>query len=121
MIGNFFRSGKLYAQERIRVNDHDFRSLAEGMAVPHGLYDIYRNIGYVTIGVAMTPLNLLALVFATGGSTMVNTIIYKLHPSYFCVIVAGATMLAFTCSTLGSLICKTVKKRVFRTFREIMP
>jgi len=52
MIGNFFRSGKLYTQERIRVHDHDFRSLAEGMAVPHGLYDVYRNIGYVTIGVS---------------------------------------------------------------------
>lgn len=50
MIGNFFRSGKLYTQERIRVHDHDFRSLAEGIAIPHGLYDVYRNIGYVTIG-----------------------------------------------------------------------
>jgi hypothetical protein len=52
MIGNFFRPGKLYTQERLRVHDHDFRSLATGMAVPHGLYDVYRNIGYVTIGVS---------------------------------------------------------------------
>jgi len=52
MIGNFFRAGKLYTQERIRVHDHDFRSLAEGMAVPHGLYDVFRNIGYVTIGIS---------------------------------------------------------------------
>ena len=50
MIGNFFRAGKLYTQERIRVHDHDFRSLAEGFAIPHGLYDVYRNIGYVSIG-----------------------------------------------------------------------
>ena len=50
MIGNFFRAGKLYTQDRIRVHDHDFRSLAEGTAIPHGLYDVYRNIGYVTIG-----------------------------------------------------------------------
>ncbi len=50
MIGNFFRPGKLYTQEPIRVHDHDFRSLAEGIAVPHGLYDIYQNIGYITIG-----------------------------------------------------------------------
>ena len=50
MIGNFFRPGKLYTQERIRVHDHDFRSLAEGIAIPHGLYDVYRNIGYITIG-----------------------------------------------------------------------
>lgn len=52
MIGNFYRSGKLYTQERLRVHDHDFRSLAMGMIVPHGLYDLYRNIGYVTLGVS---------------------------------------------------------------------
>ena len=50
MIGNFYRSGKLYTQERIGVHDHDFPSLAEGRGIPHGLYDVYRNIGYVTIG-----------------------------------------------------------------------
>lgn len=50
MIGKFFRNGKLYTQERIHVSDHDFRSAADGMAVPHGLYDITRNIGYLTIG-----------------------------------------------------------------------
>ena len=50
MIGNFYRPGKLYTQERIRVHDHDFPSMADGIAVPHGLYDLFRNIGYVTIG-----------------------------------------------------------------------
>ena len=50
MIGNFFREGQLYTQERVHVNDHDFRSLAEGIAIPHGLYDVQRNLGYVTIG-----------------------------------------------------------------------
>lgn len=40
----------MYTQERICVNDHDFRSQADGMIVPHGLYDVQRNIGYVTIG-----------------------------------------------------------------------
>ena len=50
MIGNFYRDGQLYTQEQVHVNDHDFRSLAEGMAVPHGLYDLAQNIGYLTIG-----------------------------------------------------------------------
>ena len=50
MIGQFFRKGKLYTQERIHVNDHDFRSAADGIAVPHGLYDVTRNIGYLTLG-----------------------------------------------------------------------
>jgi len=45
-----FREGCLYTQERIRVHDHDFRSLAEGIAIPHGLYDLQLNRGYITIG-----------------------------------------------------------------------
>lgn len=32
------------------MNDHDFASLADGKVVPHGLYDIYSDIGYVTLG-----------------------------------------------------------------------
>ncbi len=30
--------------------DHDFPSLATGLAIPHGLFDVLRNIGYVTLG-----------------------------------------------------------------------
>ncbi len=50
MIGNFYRSGKLYTNEIIRVNDHAFVSQAMGKVVPHGLYDINRNVGYMTLG-----------------------------------------------------------------------
>lgn len=50
MIGNFYRNGKLYTQEQVHVSDHDFRSDAQGMAVPHGLYDMTRHLGYLTIG-----------------------------------------------------------------------
>ena len=50
LIGNFYRAGKLYTTEPVRVNDHDFESVAEGKVVPHGLYDIYRNLGYLTLG-----------------------------------------------------------------------
>ncbi len=50
MIGNFYRDGELYTQERVHVNDHDFRSQADGVAIPHALYDTQRNIGYITIG-----------------------------------------------------------------------
>ena len=30
--------------------DHDFSSLAEGVVIPHGIYDVQRNHGYVTLG-----------------------------------------------------------------------
>ena len=49
-IGNLFREGKLYTTETIEVFDHDFPSLAEGVAVPHTVYDIKRNEAYVSIG-----------------------------------------------------------------------
>ena len=50
LIGNFFRQGTLYTQETIRVNDHDFPSYAKGKVIPHGLYDIHQNKGYITLG-----------------------------------------------------------------------
>ena len=30
--------------------DHDWKSLAQGVAIPHGLYDLTLNVGYVQIG-----------------------------------------------------------------------
>lgn len=50
LIGNFYRPGLLQTTEPVRVNDHDFESLANGKVVPHGLYDIYLNTGYITLG-----------------------------------------------------------------------
>jgi len=50
LIGNLFREGKVYTTETVEVYDHDFPSLAEGVAVPHTLYDIGRNEAYVNIG-----------------------------------------------------------------------
>lgn len=50
MIGLFYRQGRLYTQEEVQVFDHDWPSLAEGVAIPHGLYDLGLNIGYVQIG-----------------------------------------------------------------------
>ena len=40
----------MYTQQPIEVFDHDWKSLAEGVAIPHGLYDLKQNIGYVHIG-----------------------------------------------------------------------
>jgi hypothetical protein len=51
-IGNFYRDGSLYTQEVIKTHDHDFNSLAEGVIIPHGIYDVKRNRGYINIGVS---------------------------------------------------------------------
>jgi hypothetical protein len=50
LIGNLSRNGKIYTTETIEVYDHDFTSLAEGVAVPHTIYDTVQNMAYVTIG-----------------------------------------------------------------------
>jgi len=50
LIGNLFREGKIYTTETVEVFDHDFPSLAEGVAIPHAIYDISHNEGYVIIG-----------------------------------------------------------------------
>ena len=49
-LGNFYRAGKLYTQEAIKTLDHDFTSAAKGVVIPHGLYDLQRNEGYLFLG-----------------------------------------------------------------------
>jgi hypothetical protein len=47
MLGNFHRDGKIDTQKTIEVNDHDFGSMASGTVIPHGIYDIGLNQGFI--------------------------------------------------------------------------
>ena len=49
-LGNFFRSGTLFTRETIRVFDHDFEEFAQGVVLPHGIYDLKLNLGQVHLG-----------------------------------------------------------------------
>ena len=49
LLGNFHRDGVIDAQEPVAVNDHDFVSHGVGKVIPHGLYDIGRNEGFVNL------------------------------------------------------------------------
>lgn len=49
-LGNFYRDGRLYTQQVIQTNDHDFTSSADGIVIPHALYDLALNHGYIHIG-----------------------------------------------------------------------
>ncbi len=49
-LGNLYREGTLYTRETIEVYDHDFPSLAEGVVIPHTIYDVFKNSAYVNIG-----------------------------------------------------------------------
>lgn len=50
LLGNFSREGTAYATGERHANDHDFPSVAGGKIVPHGIYDVSDNTGYVTLG-----------------------------------------------------------------------
>ena len=49
-IGDFYRADYLYIQETISTLDHDFNSLAKGIVIPHSIYDMTRNTGYINLG-----------------------------------------------------------------------
>jgi Rhodopirellula transposase DDE domain len=49
-LGNFFRSGTLFTRQTIRVFDHDFEEFAQGVVLPHGIFDLKLNVGYVHLG-----------------------------------------------------------------------
>ena len=52
LLGNFYREGKLYTQQTLRTLDHDFPSAAQGVIIPHGLYDVQRNHGHLNLGLS---------------------------------------------------------------------
>ena len=52
LVGRFRNAGLSWEQQPVPVNDHDFRSQASGLAVPHGIYDTLANRGFVRVGVS---------------------------------------------------------------------
>ena len=52
VLGNFTRNkGVLTKGEKaVEVLDHDYPYLGEGKAVPHGIYDVKLNEGYLSVG-----------------------------------------------------------------------
>lgn len=49
-LGNFYRDGHLYTLEELKTYDHDFSSFSEGIIIPHSLYDLRLNVGYIQLG-----------------------------------------------------------------------
>lgn len=49
-VGNLYRDGWLYTEETIETLDHDYPAWAEGVAYPHGIYDVKRNVGHLNLG-----------------------------------------------------------------------
>jgi len=50
LVGCFKNPGRIWSQEARPVNDHDFPSLAIGIGIPRGLYDVKAHRGSVLVG-----------------------------------------------------------------------
>ncbi len=50
LVGRFRNAGTAWSREAVLVNDHDFRSTANGIAVPYGIYEVGANRGFVCVG-----------------------------------------------------------------------
>jgi len=50
LIGLFKNPGRVWCKKAKKVKDHDFRSQAEGIASPYGIYDVGLNCGVVVVG-----------------------------------------------------------------------
>ena len=50
LIGRFYQHGQRWSSGFIPVLDHDFPSLAKGVGIPYGIYDMLRNEGFISLG-----------------------------------------------------------------------
>src|SRR3989454_4643390 len=51
-LGTVYRDGKVYCREALKAFDPDFPSLASGVIIPHGIYDLARNQGWIHLGLS---------------------------------------------------------------------
>ncbi len=51
-LGTLYRDGKVYCQGALQAFDHDFPSLAQGVIIPHGIYDVVLNHGWLHLGLS---------------------------------------------------------------------
>jgi hypothetical protein len=49
-LGNLYRGGRCYCTRAVKVYDHDYEHLSEGRVIPHGIYDLQANQGYISVG-----------------------------------------------------------------------
>lgn len=52
LVGNFKNAGRTWRQRPLDVLETDFRTNAQGIALPYGIYDLTHNTGYVVVGVS---------------------------------------------------------------------
>ena len=50
ILGDYVRPGRVLSTAPLRGWDHDFPHHRKGVVIPHGIYDLGRNEGYVHLG-----------------------------------------------------------------------
>lgn len=51
-LGSLFRKGRVRGSSSFQAFDHDFPSWADGVIIPHGIFDPQRNSGHLNIGLS---------------------------------------------------------------------
>jgi len=51
-LGRLYRAGRVRTTEPFHAFDHDFPSWADGVIIPHGIYDPLRKRGHINIGLS---------------------------------------------------------------------
>jgi len=51
-LGMLYRKGRAYSNVPFKAFDHDFPSWADGVLIPHGIYDQRLNLGHLNLGLS---------------------------------------------------------------------
>ncbi|MGE0375111.1 MAG: ISAzo13 family transposase [Planctomycetaceae bacterium] len=51
-LGKLYRKGRIRGSRPFQAFDHDFPSWADGIVIPHGIFDRKLNVGHVNIGLS---------------------------------------------------------------------
>jgi hypothetical protein len=51
-LGHLFRQGRIRCSRAFEAFDHDFPSWADGVFIPHGIFDQVRNRGHINVGLS---------------------------------------------------------------------
>ena len=51
-LGRLFRKGRSWCSKAPKAYDHDFPSWADGVLIPHGIYDPVRNCRHINLGLS---------------------------------------------------------------------
>lgn len=51
-LGKLYRKGRIRGDKPFKAFDHDFPSWADGVVIPHGIFDRKLNLGHINIGLS---------------------------------------------------------------------